>query len=107
LRLENTLIQKIDNPRHLNNSLKRLKVLQRRLSKKKKGSNNRLKAKYKVALLSEKIANQRKDFLHKLSTRLVSENQAICLEDLNVSGMIRNHCLALHIQDCGWSECGF
>ena len=96
--------EKIDNPRHLNNSLKRLKVLQRRLSKKKKGSNNRLKAKYKVALLSEKIANQRKDFLHKLSTRLVSENQAICLEDLNVSGMIRNHCLARHIQDCGWSE---
>jgi putative transposase len=96
--------EKIDNPRHLNKSLGRLKVLQRRLSKKQKGSKNRDKAKYKVALIHEKITNQRKDFLNKLSTRLVSENQAICLEDLNVAGMIRNHCLARHIQDCGWGE---
>lgn len=96
--------EKVNNPRHLNKSLGRLKVLQRRLSKKQKGSKNRDKAKYKVALIHEKITNQRKDFLNKLSTRLVSENQAICLEDLNVAGMIRNHCLARHIQDCGWGE---
>lgn len=96
--------EKIDNPKYLGKSIKRLSVLQRRLSKKQKGSNNRLKAKQKVVLLYEKITNQRKDFLHKLSSRLVSENQAIAFEDLNIQGMVKNHKLARHIEDSSWAE---
>ena len=69
----------IDNPKFLRNSTDRLKVLQRRASKKQKGSNNRKKANKRVALKHEKIRNQRQDFLHKVSSRLVSENQTICL----------------------------
>lgn len=96
--------EKIDNPKFLKKSLGRLKVLQQRLSNKTKGSKNRLKTKHRVALIHEKITNQRSDFLHKLSTRLVSENQAIALEDLNVKGMIKNHNLAQSIGDCSWSK---
>lgn len=96
--------EKIDNPKFLNNSLKRLVVLQRRLSKKKKGSKNREKAKHKVALLHERMGNQRQDFLHKLSKRLIDENQAIALEDLNVAGMVKNRSLSRHISDSSWSE---
>ena len=92
----------VDNPKHLRNSMKRLKYLQRQLSKKKKGSSNRNKARQKVALCHEKITNQRKDFLHKLSTKLVSENQTLCFEDLNITGMMKNHKLAGAIQDVGW-----
>ncbi len=80
---------KFDNPRFLQQSLERLKVLQRRASRKKKGSSNRKKANKKVALLHEKIANQRRDYLQKLSTELVCENQAttFCVESLNIAGM--------------------
>lgn len=91
-----------DHPKHLQLSEQRLKVLQRRLSRKKKGSNNRGKAKQKVALLHERIANQRADFLHKLSTKLIRENQTVCIEDLNIKGMVKNHCLAKSIQSSGW-----
>jgi len=96
--------EKIDNPKFLDQSIDRLRVLQRRLSKKKKGSQNRKKAKLKVALLHEKIVNQRRDFLHKVSTRLIDENQAIALEDLNIKGMVKNHRLARHISDSSWAE---
>jgi putative transposase len=94
----------VDNPKILRKSIDRLKVLQRRASKKQKGSNNRNKANKRVALKHEKVKNQRQDFLHKVSSRLVSENQTICLENLGVSNMIKNHCLAQAISDVSWSE---
>lgn len=94
----------ISNPKFLRKSIERLKVLQRRSSKKQKGSNNRKKANKRVALLHEKVKNQRRDFLHNISSRLVSENQTICLEDLGVSNMVKNHCLAQAISDVSWSE---
>ena len=95
--------EKIGNPRFLNISLQRKQILQRRLSRKKKGSNNRQKAKQAVAKIEETICNQRHDFQHKLSFRLVCENQAIALENLNVTGMLKNSKLARHISDVAWS----
>lgn len=98
--------EKIANQRNLKQLLPRLKVLQKRASKKKIGSNNRKKANLKVALTHEKITNRRKDFLHKLSHRLTHDNQVntLCLETLNVAGMIKNHCLAQAISDVSWSK---
>jgi putative transposase len=80
----------------------RLKKYQKVLSRRKKGSNNREKARLKVAKVHELIANSRKDWLHKLSTKLIRENQSISLEDLNVKGMVRNHKLAKSINDSSW-----
>ena len=96
--------RKIDNPKFLRDSIQRLKILQRRVSRKKKGSKNRDKAKYQVAKQHEKITNQRKDFLHKVSSKIVSDNQAIAIETLNVAGMMKNHHLAQAIGDVSWSE---
>lgn len=98
--------EKVEHPKHLEQRLGRLKVLQRRLSRKKKGSANRRKAKLKVALLHEKVTNCRRDFLHKFSTDLVRRFDTICLEDLNVTGMLKNGNLARHIGQSGWAEFG-
>lgn len=92
------------NPRHYQNSEKRLAVLQRRLSKKQKGSNRRKRAKLAVAKCHYRIACQRNDFLHKLTSRLVKNHDSIVIEDLNVGGMLKNHCLAKHISSASWSE---
>ena len=96
--------EKIDNPKYLKNSMQRLNVLQRRMSRKQKGSKNRAKARLAVSKNHEKISNQRNDFQHKTSSKLISENQAIALETLNVSGMLKNHCLAQCISDASWSS---
>ena len=87
-----------ENPKLLRNSLSKLKFVQRKFSK-HKGK----RTKNKLAKLHEKVANQRKDFLHKTSSKLISDNQTICIEDLNIKGMLANHKLALSISDCGWS----
>jgi putative transposase len=86
-----------DNPKYLRKSIDRLKYQQRQFSRHK--SNKR---KHRLAILHEKVANQRKDFLHKVSTELIRENQSIALEDLNISGMLKNHCLAGSISDVSW-----
>lgn len=96
--------EKVANPKYLKNSLKRLKVLSRRLSRKVKGSKNRNKARQHLSKIHETITNQRNNFQHQLSFRLIRENQAIALETLNVKGMVKNHCLAQAISDAAWSS---
>ncbi|MCE2703235.1 MAG: transposase, partial [Anabaena sp. 49633_E8] len=93
---------KFDNPRILNKHEKNLKIKQQQLSRKQKGSNNRNKARKKVARVHRKITNCREDFLHKLSRRIVNESQVIVVENLHVKGMMQNHCLAKSIQQVGW-----
>ena len=95
---------RFDNPKNLRKSEKKLAKLQKDLSRKQKGSNNRYKARLKVAKLNQKIANQRKDFLNKLSTKIISENQVIVLEDLRVKNMLQNHKLAKAISEVSWAE---
>jgi putative transposase len=96
--------EKVANPRHERADRVRLARAQRRLAKKAKGSANRAKARVRVARVHARIADRRRDYLHKLTTRLVRENQAVVIEDLNVAGMVRNHCLARAISGAAWSE---
>ena len=96
--------QLIENPRHLIKSEERLRRLQRRLSKKEKGSRNKNRARKTLARAHEKVANQRNDFYHKLSKKFVDNHSLIAVEKLNIKGMTKNHCLAKHIHDAGWNE---
>ena len=94
----------VPNPKYLEKSMRKLIREQRKLSRKQKGSNNRNKQRVKVALAHEKITNQRNDFLQKQSTMLIRENQTICIEELKVRNMIRNHKLAQYIGSASWSK---
>lgn len=94
----------VSNPKYLEKTMRKLIREQRKLSRKQKNSNNRNKQRVKVASIHEKIANQRNDFLQKQSTLLIRENQTICIEDLKVKNMIRNHKLAQHIGSASWSK---
>ena len=94
----------IDNPRWIKTNEKQLKKLQKQLSKKVKGSNNRNKVRLKLAKLHERIKNQKQDYLHNITSKIINENQVIVIEDLNVRGMLKNHKLAKSIQELGLYE---
>lgn len=96
--------EKIPNPKYLQQSLQKLAKLQKELSRKTRGGSNWKKARVKVARLHEHIANQRKDYLHQLSTKLVRQSNIICVENLQVKNMTENHILARNIADVSWSE---
>lgn len=96
--------QVFENPKYFEKAEKRLKVLQRRLSKKQKGSKRQERARLAVAKAHEKVKNCRTDYIHKVSSRIIRENQTVIIEDLNVDGMMKNHNLAKHIGSVSWSE---
>lgn len=96
--------EKIRNPRHERADRRKLARAQNNLSRKAKGSNNRAKARMKVARVHVRIADRRRDHLHKVTSRLVRENQALAIEDLTVRNMLKNRCLARAISDAAWTE---
>jgi len=95
-------VSKYDNPKHLAKHEKNLKRKQQKLARKQKGSKSRNKYRKVVARVYERVSNSRADFLHKLSRKLVNENQVVVVENLHVKGMVRNHNLAKAISDVGW-----
>lgn len=96
--------KKFENKDFLKSAQSKLRVAQRSLARKQKGSNHYNKQKMVVALFHEKVRNQRQDYLHKISRYLVDNYDTICMEDLSVSNMVKNHCLARAISDMGWRE---
>ncbi|NYF57432.1 RNA-guided endonuclease InsQ/TnpB family protein [Micromonospora purpureochromogenes] len=96
--------EKVTNPRHEGADRRKLAKAQRELSRKARDSRNRAKARLKVARIHARIADRRRDLLHKLSTRLVRENQTVVIEDLSVRNMLRNHSLARAISDAAWAD---
>ncbi|MDA2811513.1 RNA-guided endonuclease TnpB family protein [Nocardiopsis sp. RSe5-2] len=94
--------EKVANPRHERRDRRKLAKAHKALSRKAKGSNNRAKARIRVARVHARIADRRRDHLHKLSSRLVRENQALAIEDLSVRNMVKNHSLARAISDAAW-----
>ena len=96
--------RQIENPKFYEKSLARLRVAHRVLSRKKKGSENRAKARVRLARVYERLENQRDDFLHKLSRFYVNNYDVIVVEDLNIKGMVRNHTLAGKILDASWGK---
>jgi putative transposase len=95
---------KIANPKHFKKLRKKLKRKQKALARKQKGSNNRQKARVQVANIHAQITDARQDFLHKLTTQLIRENQTIVVENLAIKNMVKNHKLALAISDASWGE---
>ena len=96
--------EKVTNPGHERRDRARLAKAQRALSRKAKGSANRARARVKVARVHARITDRRRDHLHKLSTRIIRENQTVIIEDLSVRNMVRNHSLARAISDAAWAE---
>ncbi|MEU2994590.1 RNA-guided endonuclease TnpB family protein [Streptomyces griseoincarnatus] len=96
--------EKVANPRHERKDRDRLALAQRRLARKQKGSANRVKARQRVARIHARIADRRRDHLHKLTTRLVRENQTVVIEDLSIRNMVKNRSLARAISDAAWSD---
>ena len=96
--------ERIANPKFLEKGEKHLKHLQRQVSKKRKGSKSRRRARMKLARHHQKVANRRNDYIHKFTTRIVRENQTVCIEDLNVKGMESNHHLAKSIGSASFGE---
>jgi putative transposase len=96
--------EKVTNPKHERRDRARLAKAQRALSRKAKGSANRARARVKVARVHARITDRRRDHLHKLSTRIIRENQTVIIEDLSVRNMVRNHSLARAISDAAWAE---
>ncbi|GAA3447003.1 RNA-guided endonuclease TnpB family protein [Planomonospora venezuelensis] len=96
--------EKVTNPKHERADRRRLAKAQRTLARKAKGSNNRARARLKVAKVYARITDRRRDFLHKLTTRLVRDNQTVVIEDLTVRNMVKNHALARAVSDASWRE---
>jgi len=96
--------RQIENPKFYEKTLERIRVLQHWLSRRKKSSRNREKQRIKLAKAYERLVNQRDDFLHKLSRFYVNSYDVICVENLNIAGMVRNHNLAQKILDASWEK---